>query len=1659
MAVNDTVECDGAGNTADVTAWLNDNGGAEATDACSGPVIWTNNYVALSDLCAATGESDVTFTATDSCGNASTTTARFVIEDTTAPNMPSMVCPSDTVIYLDANCAADTTTSALGMTTATSSDLCDANPTIDITYIDSEATYTCITAGQPTPVETWNGAGVYLNLMAFAGDVTVTFDISQESGIFHTIVIPGAGTFSEDDGQVILPLSGGQIYGPCSAPNGTLYIGNEIPATAPEAAGGIQLILVEEGGQDDWDDMVMLIDNGEFSRFNDQPVIASQPTGDGSVEGSYSFTRTWTATATDDCGLTSAPETCTQNISVLDTVAPVLTAAMDTTAECDGSGNTAELAAWLANYGGATGTDNCDSELTWTNNYDASNFADSCGVTGTVSVTFTAADDCNNSSTTTATFIIEDTTDPTITVVAANDTVECDGAGNAAALAAWLADNGGAEATDACSGPVIWSNDHVALSDLCGATGESEVTFTATDSCGNASTTMARFVIEDTTAPDAPTMICPNDTTIYLDASCAVDTTSGTLGLASSTASDVCDSAPTLDEYYNDSELTYTCTGDDADKQGSYSFTRTFYSAATDDCGLTGDTSNCVQIITVLDTLAPVLTAAMDTTVECDGSGNTADLSAWLANYGGATGTDNCDSELGWTNNYDVSNFADSCGVTGTVSVTFTAADDCNNTSTTTATFIIEDTTDPTITVVAANDTVECDGAGNAAELAAWLADNGGAEATDACSGPVIWTNNYVALSDLCAATGESDVTFTATDSCGNASTTMARFVIEDTTAPDAPTIICPNDTVIYLDANCAVDTTSGTLGLASSTASDVCDSAPTLDEYYNDSELTYTCTGDDADKQGSYSFTRTFYSAATDDCGLTGDTSNCVQTIQVLDSLAPTITSDSIYTISCEFYDAATLYAVSALDNCDSDVTITIDSSTEQSGTCPATYLRVYKAIDDCGNYSTMEQVVNVIDTVAPELTISCPSDTILYLDATCGADTTTTALGDASTTLSDNCDDTPSLEVSYSDAVTAGCGSEYTVVRTWTAVAQDTCNNTSTEVCVQNITVLDTIAPTIALLCPGDYMVEVDDNCDADLDPASYAEPAFEAADNCDLDSASIDYADMVIDSTSLGCYTIKRIWTAVAIDACDNLTTDTCSQVITVKDITKPELMVTGSDTIRLYSDASCFADTAYSTILGLDWDVSDNCTLDTLILEYTDSQAVLTCPDTDSELEGSYSFTREFTLTASDECGNDSTVVYEQVIEVHDTLSPQFTGTCGFTNGGTEYLCCTSLDGELDWETTLECEVTVIDNCDSEVSVSHSDVFEGDYAPTDEVVSFCQSIIPEAFESGETCTGHDPHNLRLFSLPGIGTEMYADVTESGLIANNVDGTWSLTQEVMSLDGTGGGWIIEATYSAAMDWNEWTGQPGAHTFKLDCGNIGDDHENWDYRVLNEGRLIGTGTYAGDTLQAFHAPSNELFGLQVGLGGSGQNANYGYGAWIYYAGQFQGVQINGTGDIFGDLDCCLPWSVTRTYTAEDDCENASAFSYTLSMNDEENCDDNDGAAQVGGSATGDHSPAVIGGAGDLTTGKTPIRVTNLQPNPTNDWSLLGFTVTENMRLRVDMVAMDGTLIAELYDGIASPNVNHTLDIEANDLDAGMYQIRLSSAQYLVVKKLLVSQ
>ena len=191
---------------------------------------------------------------------------------------------------------------------------------------------------------------------------------------------------------------------------------------------------------------------------------------------------------------------------------------------------------------------------------------------------------------------------------------------------------------------------------------------------------------------------------------------------------------------------------------------------ATDDCG---NSSSTTATFTIEDTTAPTIDmAAADATVECDGAGNAADLDAWLASNGGASASDAC-SGVTWSNDYDGLEAA--CGPTGVATVTFTGTDACGNSSSTTATFTIEDTTAPTIDMAAADATVECDGAGNVDAVMAWLDSNGGASASDACSG-VTWSNDYNGLAVDCGATGSTTVTFTATDACGNSSSTTATF-------------------------------------------------------------------------------------------------------------------------------------------------------------------------------------------------------------------------------------------------------------------------------------------------------------------------------------------------------------------------------------------------------------------------------------------------------------------------------------------------------------------------------------------------------------------------------------------------------------------------------------------------------------------------------------------------------------------------------------------------------------------------------------------------------------------------------------------------------------------------------------------------------------------
>ncbi|HUU96830.1 MAG TPA: cohesin domain-containing protein, partial [Phycisphaerae bacterium] len=92
-------ECDDSG----FQEWLDDHGGARATDVCCDPneLTWSyDDYVWVDDCCD-TGYADVTFRVCDDCGNCATTTARYTSEDTTPPEIT--VPAQDMTVECDPN--------------------------------------------------------------------------------------------------------------------------------------------------------------------------------------------------------------------------------------------------------------------------------------------------------------------------------------------------------------------------------------------------------------------------------------------------------------------------------------------------------------------------------------------------------------------------------------------------------------------------------------------------------------------------------------------------------------------------------------------------------------------------------------------------------------------------------------------------------------------------------------------------------------------------------------------------------------------------------------------------------------------------------------------------------------------------------------------------------------------------------------------------------------------------------------------------------------------------------------------------------------------------------------------------------------------------------------------------------------------------------------------------------------------------------------------------------------------------------------------------------------------------------------------------------------------------------------------------------------------
>ncbi|MFM7309767.1 MAG: hypothetical protein ACKOZY_04110, partial [Flavobacteriales bacterium] len=288
-----------------------------------------------------------------------------------------------------------------------------------------------------------------------------------------------------------------------------------------------------------------------------------------------------------------------------------------------------------------------------------------------------------------------------------------------------------------------------------------------------------------------------------------------------------------------------------------------------------------------------------------------------------------------------------------------------------------------------------------------------------------------------------------------------------------------------------------------------------------------------------------------------------------------------------------------SATDNCDTQVEVAVNEVTS-GDECTTTIVRTFTATDDCGNSTQATQTITIIDTTAPiiagsiEIARSCDN-----------------YAGQILVSASDNCDQDVTIEITEEMIASGGCAG--TVIRTYTAT--DNCGNSSNF--TQYIVLSDTQAP-VASVIPADLTVE----CGQDW---SAAEVTF--TDNCD-DELTVT-SDVQV--TEEGCTTIYT-YTWTAVDHCDQTTT--VDQIITVVDTQAPFIadesseITIGCDEMQSYETPSAF-------------DACDGA----VTVSREDATAQGDCP-------GAY--TETTTFTATDACGNTSTVTH--VVHHIDQVAP-------------------------------------------------------------------------------------------------------------------------------------------------------------------------------------------------------------------------------------------------------------------------------------------------------------------------------------------------------------------------------------------------------------------
>ncbi|MCC6600044.1 MAG: T9SS type A sorting domain-containing protein, partial [Crocinitomicaceae bacterium] len=1098
--------------------------------------------------------------------------------------------------------------------------------------------------------------------------------------------------------------------------------------------------------------------------------------------------------------------------------------------------------------------------------------------------------------------------------------------------------------------------------------------FVAVDECGNTNVFNQFIVTQDTTPPVF---------TGELEINLPCDDYSGIFVQVADSCSEV-----TVD--YTDLEVSGGCQG---------RIIREYI--ATDACG---NNSTFSQIITLTDTVAPVLDEqSADQTIEC---GNEY-TEPW------AIFSDNCDEEVSVTS-ASTEEMIDCATV---ITYTLTGTDNCGNTAIATVVYTIVDTTPPVVEAPYSNE-FSCD-----EEI-----DYGQATASDICDEEVEVTFVDSTQAGNCPQSYVIHRTWVATDDCGNTGYGHTFYYVYDNEAPEFT--VLPADVTVECD---------GEIPAPSSQAMDNCGEVT-----INVAESTEPgeCTQ-------SYYIYRTY--TAVDECG---NSSTASQIITVVDTIAPVFTG--IYEINQPCDDYAGIY-VQVSDNCDPEVNVTY-SDLEVSGGCQGRIIREYVATDDCGNTSTFDQIITLTDVIPPVLVSEMPQD----ISSNCSEQ-----IPVYDPVFTDNCDDEVSVTMTSTPS-SEGCSQSLTQV--WTA--SDNCGNTTSVSRV--VTIVDTTPPQ--------WESEGFENTFSCGIVVDVVPPV--ATDNC----SSITYFPSS-ETISGDCPAdVTQIYRWVAVDACGNIS-DTISFIIHYVDDEAPEFInipvsgiyscdeevPSGSPTVTDncseftvdMNEESIAGNCPQSYTIIRSWTATDVCgnTTEPVIVTYevVDNEApvfttnpqdeyyecipeswepvaiaandncgeVTVDTDVNSEMDNCGNGVIVVTYTATDECGNSSSVSYS--VYINDETSPIFS--------------------EYPESTQIECGapipdapvITAIDNCNGEVEVTMEQFASGN-TPPEGAEAECVLVTP-ARPANNPCGYPVDWAMALFSMPN--TYKYYQVTAGSLV--QVGNSLHLIATMTSAADSTSGFYVDAQFDNGMNWAQWSTQSFITGFKADCGGIAANHQSWIYYIMNNSNstLTGFGNFNGSYMTLHHAPSNNYFGYQLGDGANNYNgANNGFGGWFVYSGIFfvNGEEVTpgsiaGAGDFALEIDCCADYTITRCWTAADCSGNVEQWCQTLTWADE---NDGDGPFQP-------LAPEVAQAA----TGK--LQILSLYPNPTSGNVEVQIVSDVLNTVTLDVIDVTGREIAQVFTGNVQAKLVYKFSINAAEYRNGLYQVRLRSMNEMHTKHLSV--